>query len=85
MPWYHLVFRQRTSHTAPFSAGRKFHQGLGISSSPQKPSAFAEATLGNEEKTTYWRFNGRTRDCLNIDSPTPRPCSAVFFVPISTK
>jgi hypothetical protein len=39
--WYHLDSRQRISHTASFPAGRKFRQWLGISSSPQRPSAFA--------------------------------------------
>ena len=30
------------------------------------------------------RFNGRTRDCLPVGNPAPRPCSSVFFVPALT-
>ena len=30
------------------------------------------------------RNNGRTRACLPIDIPTPRPCSPAFSIPLST-
>ena len=76
---YHLVSRQRASHIAPFPASRKFRRWLGISSSPQRPSAFAGAPFGNHRLDDSLRFNGRTRVCLPIDTPAPRPCSAIFF------
>ena len=76
MTWYHLVSRQRTGYTAPFPASRKFRQWPGISSSPQRPSAFAGPHKGTKNTDDSRRFNGRTRGCLPIDTPAPRPCSA---------
>ena len=63
---YHLDSRQRTSHTAPFPAGRKFRQWLGISSSPQRPSTFAGAQFGVEDLTTLNAVTGVSRDRLII-------------------
>ena len=81
---YHLDSRQYTSHTAPFPASRKFRRWLGISSSPQRPSAFAGAPFGNHRFDDSPRFNGRTREWLLIDIPAPGPCSAVLSVPPPT-
>ena len=85
MTRYHLVSRQRTSHTAPFPASRKFRQWLGISSSPQRPSAFAGPQSFGKRTDDSSRNNGRTRECLLIDTPAPRPCSAASAVPTLTK
>jgi len=76
---YHLVSRQRTSHTAPFPASRKSRQWLGISSSPQRPSAFAGARFRVKDKTTFNAVTGVPGKCLPIDIPAPRPCSAAAF------
>ena len=62
LTWYHLVSRQRTGHTAPFPAGRKFRQWPGISSSPQRPSAFAGPPLGRRIQTTQNALTGEPVD-----------------------
>ena len=76
---YHLASRQRASRNAPFPASRKFRQWLGISSSPQRPSAFAGAPLGIKDfRRLIERFDGRSPGQAKIfTSPAPRPCSAV--------
>ena len=84
MTRYHLDSRQRTSHTATFPASRKFRQWLGISSSPQRPSAFAGPHWELKIKDDSKRCHGRTRNRLPIDGSAPRPCSAAFTVPTHT-
>ena len=69
--------RPCTSHTVPFSAFRN-HQQLGLSSSPQRPSAFAGPRWKKNFRRLITRFDGRCPGQAKIFTcPAPRPCSAV--------
>ena len=72
---YHLVSRQRTGHTAPFSASRKFVSDL-ASSLLHNDHPPLRGQLGCENRDDSKRCHGRTRMALPIEPPAPRPCSA---------
>ena len=68
-------------------SGQKIRQQLNEKIVPAKIARTIKFTVVPPWFAAYAaskRFNGRTRGCLPVDNPAPRPCSPVSLVPIST-